>query len=122
MHYCLGNRIKGYPPFFVALFFCQNVMQLTLSPTITTLAASRKKSFRTVGKEEMLVINFFSFSNDVFYPCGVRSCEIERRPSNHKVPISIPESRCQHWKFSLAHTFGASTGAIPRKHNLERSA
>ena len=42
--------------------------------------------------------------------CGVRGREVERRPCNHEVPSSSPGSESQLWDFSLAHTFGASTG------------
>ena len=52
--------------------------------------------------------------------CGVRGREVERRPCNHEVPSSSPGSGSQLWDFSLAHTFGASTGVVPRKQNRER--
>ena len=51
---------------------------------------------------------------------GVRGREVERRPYNHEVPSSSPGSGSQLWDFSLAHTFGTSTGVIPRKQNRER--
>ena len=51
---------------------------------------------------------------------GVRGREVERRPCNHEVPSSSPGSGSQLWDFSLAHTFGASTGVVPRKQNRER--
>ena len=51
---------------------------------------------------------------------GVRGREVERRPYNHEVPSSSPGSGSQLWDFSLAHTFGASTGVVPRKQNRER--
>ena len=51
---------------------------------------------------------------------GVRGREVERRPCNHEVPSSSPRSGSQLWDFSLAHTFGASTGVVPRKQNRER--
>ena len=57
---------------------------------------------------------FFSF---IFN--GVRGREVERRPRYLEVPISIPGSGCQLRDFSLAHTFGASTGVVPRKQNPE---
>ena len=44
----------------------------------------------------------------------------ERRPCNHEVPSSSPGSGSQLWDFSLAHTFGASTGVVTRKENRER--
>ena len=40
--------------------------------------------------------------------CGVRGREVERRPCNHEVPSSSPD------------TFGASTGVVLRKQNRER--
>ena len=43
--------------------------------------------------------------------CGVRGREVERRPCNHEVPSSSPGSGSQLRDFSLAHTFGASTGS-----------
>ena len=46
---------------------------------------------------------------------GVRGREVERRPCNHEVPSSSPGSGSQLLDFSLAHTFGASTGVVPRK-------
>ena len=49
-----------------------------------------------------------------------RGREVERRPCNHEVPSSSPGSGSQLWDFSLAHTFGASTGVVPRKQNRER--
>ena len=52
--------------------------------------------------------------------CGVRGHEVEHRPCNHEVPSSSLWSGSQLWVFSLAHTFGASTGVVPRKQNLER--
>ena len=52
--------------------------------------------------------------------CGVRGREVERRPRNLEVPSSNPGSGSQLWDFSLAHTFGASTGVVPRKQNRER--
>ena len=52
--------------------------------------------------------------------CSVRGREVELRPCNFEVPSSIPGSGCQHWDFSLAHTFGTSTGVVPRKQNRER--
>ena len=52
--------------------------------------------------------------------CGVRGREVERRPCNHEVPSSSPGSGSQLWDFSLAHTFGSSTGVVPRKQNRER--
>ena len=55
-----------------------------------------------------------------FSHCGVRDREVERRPRNLEVPSSIPGSGCQLWDFSLAHTFGESTGVVPRKQNRER--
>ena len=51
---------------------------------------------------------------------GVRGREVERRPCNHEVPSSSRGSESQLWDFSLAHTFGASTGVVPRKQNRER--
>ena len=54
--------------------------------------------------------------------CGVRGCEVERRPCDHEVPSSIPGSGSQLWDFILAHTFGTSTGVVPRKENRERLA
>ena len=54
------------------------------------------------------------------HSCGVSGCEIQRRPSNHEVPSSSPGSGSQLRDFSLAHTFGASTGVVPRKQNRER--
>ena len=51
---------------------------------------------------------------------GGRGREVERRPCNHEVPSSSPGSGSQLWDFSLAHTFGASTGVVPRKQNRER--
>ena len=67
----------------------------------------------------------FSFSCNLFYSFrykfrGVRGREVERRPCNHEVPSSSPGSGSQLWDFSLAHTFGASTGVVPRKQNRER--
>ena len=53
-------------------------------------------------------------------PCGVRGREVERRPCKHEVLSSSPGSGSQLWDFSLAHTFGASTGVVPRKQNRER--
>ena len=52
--------------------------------------------------------------------CGVRGREVERRPCNHEVPSSSSGSGSQLWDFSLAHTFGASTGVVPRKQNRKR--
>ena len=51
---------------------------------------------------------------------GVHCREVEHRPCNHEVPSSSPGSGSQLWDFSLAHTFGASTGVVPRKQNRER--
>ena len=45
--------------------------------------------------------------------CVVRGRVVE--PRNHKVPSWIPGRG-----FSLAHSFGTSTGVVPRKQNLER--
>ena len=53
--------------------------------------------------------------------CGVRGCVVECWPCNHEVPSSNPGSGSQLWDFSLAHTFGASTGVVPRKQNQEIS-
>ena len=52
--------------------------------------------------------------------CGVRGREVERRPCNHEVPSSSPGSGSQLRDFSMVHTFGASTGVVPRKQNRER--
>ena len=52
--------------------------------------------------------------------CGVRGREVERQPCNHEVPNSSPGSWSKLWNFSLAHTFGASTGFVPRKQNRVR--
>ena len=52
--------------------------------------------------------------------CGVRGREVEQRPCNHEVPCSSPGSGSQLWDISLAHTFCASTGVVPRKQNRER--
>ena len=46
---------------------------------------------------------------------GVRDREVESQPRNHLVPRSSPGSGSQLWDFSLAHTFGASTGVVPRE-------
>ena len=51
---------------------------------------------------------------------GVRGREVERRPCNHEVSSSSPGSGSQLWDFSLANTFGASTGVVPRKQNRQR--
>ena len=51
---------------------------------------------------------------------GVRGHEVERRSCNHEVPSSSPGSGSQLWDFSSAHTFGASTGVVPRKQNRDR--
>ena len=51
-----------------------------------------------------------------FFTCGVRGHEVERRPCNHEVP----GAGFNFGNFSLAHTFGASTGVVPRKQNRER--
>ena len=51
--------------------------------------------------------------------CGVRGREVERRPCNNEVPSSSPGSGSQLWDFSLAHTFGTSTGVVPRKQNRD---
>ena len=51
---------------------------------------------------------------------GVRGREVECRPCNHEVPSSSPGSGSQLRECSLAHTFGASTGVVPRKLNRER--
>ena len=67
-----------------------------------------------------------SVQSDLDLPClkkpGVRGREVERRPCNHEVPSSSPGSGSQLWDFSLAHTFGASTGVVPRKQNRQRLA
>ena len=49
-----------------------------------------------------------------------RGREVERQPCNHEVPSSSPASGSQLWDFSLARTFDASTGVVPRKQNRER--
>ena len=51
---------------------------------------------------------------------GVRGREVERRPCNHEVPSSSPGSGSQLRDFSLAQTFGASTGVVPRKQNRQK--
>ena len=51
---------------------------------------------------------------------GVHGRKVERRPCNHEVQSSSPGSGSQLWDFSLAHTFGASTGVVPWKQNRER--
>ena len=51
---------------------------------------------------------------------SVRGREVERRPCNHEVLSSSPGNGSQLWDSSLAHTFGASTGVVPRKQNRER--
>ena len=63
-------------------------------------------------------VDCFSFSHPV--TVDVRGREVERRPCNHEVPCSSPGSGSQLWDFSLADTFGASTGVVPRKQNRER--
>ena len=50
---------------------------------------------------------------------GVRCRDVESRPRNHKVLSSSPWSGSQPRDFSMAHTFGASTGVDPRKQNRE---
>ena len=50
----------------------------------------------------------------------VRGREVERRPCNHEVQSSSPGSGSQLPDFSLANTFGASTGVDARKQNRER--
>ena len=49
----------------------------------------------------------------------LKSCvldrEIEEQPYNRKVRVRFPGEG-----FSLAHTFGKSTGVVPRKQNRER--
>ena len=72
-------------------------------------------------------INFFNILSYIirYYPfncfnCGVRGREVERRPCYLDIPSSSPGSGSQLWDFSLAHTFGASTGVVPRKQNRER--
>ena len=63
-----------------------------------------------------------------FWPCpipmqdhgGVRGCEVERWPRNLEVLSSSPGSVSQLWDFSFAHTFGMSSGVVPRKQNRER--
>ena len=55
-----------------------------------------------------------------YYRRGVHGHEEERWPCNHEVPSSSPGSGSQIWDFSLAHTFGASTGVVPRKQTRER--
>ena len=64
------------------------------------------------------VVNFVEHKMLLFR--GVRGREVERWPCNHEVPSSSPGSGSQLWDFSLAHTFGASTGVVPRKQNGER--
>ena len=59
------------------------------------------------------------FISNIF-ECGVHGHEVERRTCNHEVLSSSPGSGSQLWDFSLAHTFGASTGVVPRKQNCER--
>ena len=75
-----------------------------------------------VGKGENDGYQHFLLSTMFSKPplCGVRGREVERRPCNHEVPSSSPGSGSQLWDFSLAHTFGASTGVFPRKQNRER--
>ena len=50
---------------------------------------------------------------------GVRGCEVESPTRNHKVSSLIPGPEV-NFGFSFAHTFGASTGVFPQKHNQER--
>ena len=49
---------------------------------------------------------------------GVLGREVERRPRNLKVPSSRAD--VNFGNLSLAHTFGARTGVVPRKQNRER--
>ena len=65
-----------------------------------------------------LILTHYQTTN--FRLCGVRGREVERRPCNHEVLSSSPGSGPQLEDFSLAHTFGASTGVVPRKQNRER--
>ena len=69
-------------------------------------------SFRSIDK-----INYGNVSVDAL---ATVVCVVERWPCNHEVPRSSPGSGSQLWDFSLAHTFGASTGVVPRKQNRER--
>ena len=51
---------------------------------------------------------------------GVSGPVVEHQPHNHKVLSLIPRHRCQVRGCSLAYTFVASTGVVPRKQNQAR--
>ena len=51
---------------------------------------------------------------------GVCGRRVECWPRNLEVLSLIPGSQCQLWDFFIGHTFGASTGVLPRKQNRER--
>ena len=42
------------------------------------------------------------FLHRVILSCGVRGCEVERRPHNLEVLSSIPRSVCQLWDFFIS--------------------
>ena len=51
--------------------------------------------------------------------CGVHVGEGQFLSRNHTVPSSVREP-VSTLGFSLAHTFGSSTGVVPRKQNQDR--
>ena len=75
-----------------------------------------------IFSERLTAVKCKQFWCQIAQLCGVRGREVERRPCNHEVPSSSPGSGSQLWDFSLAHTFGASTGVVPRKQNRYRLA
>ena len=111
-------------------------MNLTLSQQALVFTCLQYKSFEnTVRKGEIARNEQFLLFPQCFLSVwrtschfhqtqtrGVRGREVERRPCNPEVPSSSPGSGSQLWDFSLAHTFGASTGIVPRKQNRERLA
>ena len=126
---------------WTSLKFCH-----LINDTIPSFNNPDEKIMKTLWKKEkMLVTSTFSFIPNVFYlnnnrshlviyfyhyfvfiksywvvvHCGVRGREVECRPRNHRVPSLSPGSGSQLWDFSLAHTFGASTGVVPRKQYRE---
>ena len=66
-----------------------------------------------------MVISIFSFSHNVSKRLLVHGHgrEEERWPHNLEVPSSIPRRGVNLRIFSLAHTFGSSTGVVSRKQN-----
>ena len=102
------------------LKFCRLVMSQTFyfwSIFLHDQRISLPNDFNSLQKQHN---NGLDQTGSICTPCGVRGREVECWPCNHEVPSSSPGSGSQLRDFSLANTFGASTGVVPRKQNRER--